>query len=268
LEKTFIVSERRACQAVGLNRKTKRRQPYGKEARALTTRISELSEKYPRFGYRKIFDKLKEEGWHIGREHVRLIRKRQGFQVIRKGRKRRLLGSDPGELGKANYPHDIWSYDLVMDQTADGRRLKFLTIIDEYTRYGLAIFVSRSITAGHVRSVLTDLFGQWGLPTHIKSDNGPEFIAQDIQRWLKETGVKTHFIEPGSPWQNGHNESFNAVFRDGCLNRWLFYSVQEARRVTESWLNEYNHERPHGSLGGKTPAAFMHSQQVSREEAA
>lgn len=251
-----------------MNRKTKRRQPYGQEAQALTARISELSERYPRFGYRKIFDKLKEEGWHIGREQVRLIRKRQGLQVIRKGRKRRLLGSDPAELGKANYPHDIWSYDLVMDQTADGRRLKFLTIIDEYTRYGLAIFVSRSITAGHVRSVLTDLFGQWGLPSHIKSDNGPEFIAQDIQRWLKETGVKTHFIEPGSPWQNGHNESFNAVFRDGCLNRWLFYSVQEARRVTESWLHEYNHERPHGSLGGKTPAAFMQSQQVSREEAA
>lgn len=103
--------------------------------------------------------------------------------------KRRLLASDPAELGKANYPHEIWSYDLVMDQTADGRRLKFLTIMDEYTRCGLAIFVSRSITPGHVRSVLTDLFGRWGLPTHIKSDNAPEFIAQDIQRWLKETGV-------------------------------------------------------------------------------
>jgi len=232
------------------------------------TRINELSEKYPRFGYRKIHYKLKEEGWHVGREDVRLIRKVQGLQVIRKGKKRRLLGSDPGELGKAQYPHDIWSYDLVMDQTADGRRLKFLTIVDEYTRYGLATFVSRSITAGHVRSVLKDLFAQWGLPTHIKSDNGPEFIAQDIQRWLKETGVKTHFIEPGSPWQNGHNESFNAVFRDGCLDRWLFYSVQEARRVTESWLHEYNQERPHGSLGGQTPEVFMKSHQVAAEQAA
>lgn len=262
------MSERRVCDAVGLNRKTKRRQPYGKEARALTARVSELSERYPRFGYRKIFDKLKEAGWRVGREHVRLARKTLGLQVIKKGKKRRLWGSDPAGLGKAKFPHDIWSYDLVMDETVDGRRLKFLTIIDEYTRYGLAIFVSRSITAGHVRSVLTDLFGLWGLPTHIKSDNGPEFIAKDIQTWLKETGVKTHFIEPGSPWQNGHNESFNAVFRDGCLDRWLFYSVQEARRVTEGWLNEYNHERPHGSLGGKTPAVVLESYQIPKKEVA
>lgn len=268
LQEIFQVSERRACRVVDLNRSTMRNRSIKKEAQALITRICELSEKYPRFGYRKIFYKLKEEGWHVGRERVRLMRRVQGLQVIRKQKRRRLLGNSPGDLGKANYPHHIWSYDFVMDQTVEGRRLKCLTVVDEFTRYGLAIFVSRSITAGHVRSVLTDLFSQWGPPAYIKSDNGPEFIGKDIREWLKQTGVKTHYIEPGSPWQNGHNESFNAMFRDGCLDRWLFYSVQEARKVTESWVAEYNQERPHGSLGGQTPQVFMHKHQASREAAA
>jgi transposase InsO family protein len=253
---------------VGLNRTTKRKEPGNSEATILITKIFELSEKYPGFGYRKIFDKLKAEGWHVGRERVRLIRKAEGLQVIKKSKKRRLLGSNSCDLGKAKYPNHVWSYDFVVDETMEGRRLKCLTVVDEFTRYGLAIFASRSISAGQVRSVLKDLFSRWGAPAYIKSDNGPEFISKDIKEWLHKAGVKTHYIEPGSPWQNGHNESFNAVFRDGCLNRWLFYSVQEARKVIGAWLAEYNEERPHGALSGQTPAAFLESHLQPDEMAA
>jgi len=145
----------------------------------------------------------------------------------------------------------------VSDQTADGRRIKCLTIIDEYTRYCLAIHVGRSITARKVKQRLQELFIFWGRPVCIKSDNGPEFVAKEVQDWLKRSGVGTHYIDPGSPWQNGFNESFNGVFRDGCLNRWLFNTVQESRKIIEKWLMEYNQERPHGSLNGKTPEAFL-----------
>lgn len=175
-----------------------------------------MSEKYPRFGYRKIYDKLKEDGWPVGRERVRLIRKQDGLQVIKKQKKKRLLGRSTTQLSKAEYPNHVWSYDIVSDQTACGKRFRCLTVIDEYSRYGLTIYAGRSITSGHVKRVLQELFAQWCIPTCIKSDNGPEFIAKDIQKWLQEAGVKTRYIDPGSPWQNGHNESFNAVFRDGC----------------------------------------------------
>jgi transposase InsO family protein len=268
LQKNYQVSERRSCRVLQLNRITKRRSwPREKEV-LLRQGIHQLSERYPRFGYRKIFDKLKEEGIAVGRERVRLIRKQEGLQVIKKQKKRRLMGKSTTQLGKAEYPHHVWSYDLVADQTVDGRRVKCLTIVDEYTRYGLEIYSARSITAGHVQKVLQRLFAQWGTPTCIKSDNGPEFVARKIQNWLKETGVKTKYIDPGSPWQNGHNESFNSVFRDGCLNRWLFYSVQEAKRVIEMWLDEYNNERPHGALNGKTPVTFLNLYRGKKRNAA
>jgi putative transposase len=186
-----------------------------------------------------------------------LIRKQEGLQVIKKQRKRRLLGKSTVQLGKANYPNHVWSYDIVSDQTACGKRFRCLTVIDEYTRYGFTIHAGRSITSGHIKRILQELFVKWGTPTCIKSDNGPEFIAKEIQRWLSREGIKTRYIDPGSPWQNGHNESFNGVFRDGCLDRWLFYSVQEARRVIGAWLEEYNTERPHGALAGISPARYL-----------
>jgi transposase InsO family protein len=224
--------------------------------------------KYPRLGYRKIHDLLRDKDWHVGRERVRLIRKQEGLQVIRKQKKKRVRGKSTIGLSKAKHPNHVWSYDLVSDQTACGRRLRCLTVIDEYTRYGLAIYSSRSITSGHIRRVLEGLFEKWGPPTCIKSDNGPEFIAKNIQEWLARAGVKTRYIDPGSPWQNGHNESFNAVFRDGCLDRWLFYSVQEARRVIAEWLREYNTERPHGALAGVPPARYVKKIKEKQRKAA
>jgi putative transposase len=157
---------------------------------------------------------------------------------------------------RATHPNHVWSYDCVHDETTDGRRLKCLTVLDEYPREGLAISCARSITANEVVQVLQRWFVQRGAPVDVKSDNGPEFIAHRVTTWLQARHVATHFIEPGSPWQNGHNESLNGVFRDGCLNRWLFTSVQEAKRIIGNWLEEYNHERPHGALEGLTPRAF------------
>lgn len=253
----YQVSERRVCKLIWLSRATRRYISKHDQARDLRADIHRLSQRYPRFGYRKIYDKLRAEGWRVGKERVRLIRKQEGLQVIRKSRRKRLLGRSTTELRKATYPNQVWSYDLVADQTACGRRFRCLTVIDEYTRYGLAIHVNRSITSGQVKRVLQQLFAQWGTPACIKSDNGPEFIAKEIQTWLEKSGVATRYIDPGSPWQNGHNESFNGVFRDGCLDRWYFYSVQEASRVIMAWLDEYNIERPHGALDGLTPARYV-----------
>jgi putative transposase len=268
LEQTHGVSERRACRVLSLYRSTKRRQPGQPERVALIARIHALSERYPRFGYRKIFALLKAEKWPVSRETVRRLRQREGLQVVKKARKRRPVETNTAVPTRAAQPNHVWSYDFVHDETTDGRRLKCLTVLDEYTREGLTIYCARSITAGDVVRVLQQLFAQRGVPGYVKSDNGPEFIAQQVTNWLRAHHVDTTFIEPGSPWQNGHNESFNGVFRDGCLDRWLFASVQEARRLISHWLEEYNHERPHGALGGVTPAAFAAQYRASRENAA
>src|SRR5262249_23620511 len=150
----------------------------------------------------------------------------------------------------------VWSDDFVHDEPTDGRRLKGLTVLDEYTREGLVIYCARSTTSEDVVQVLQRFVGQRGAPGYIKRDNGPECVAQRVTPWLRAQCVDTHCIAPGSPWQHGHNESFNGVWRDGCLNRWLFTSVSEARRLMTNWREEYNHERPHGALDGLTPRAF------------
>ena len=268
LQKKYSASERKACTLLLLNRQTKRQKSVRQKDIALKERIHRLSEKYPRYGYRKIFDFLKKENFVVSRERVRLIRKQEGLQVIRKQKKKRMLGQSTAKLRQAEHLHHVWSYDLVSDQTADGRRIRCLTIIDEYSRYCLTIQVGRSITANQVKTILQGLFAYWGKPVFIKSDNGPEFVAKEIQNWLKRSGIGVHYIDPGSPWQNCFNESFNGVFRDGCLNRWLFYTVQEARRIIEQWLTEYNHERPHGSLAGKTPVRYLEECEEKASKAA
>lgn len=255
LRKTYAVSERRACQAMGMHRSTYRRTPNPDKAAPIAA-IARLSERYPRFGYRKIHRLLRDTGMRVNRETVRSIRKREGLQVLKKQHKKRLRGPSTPRLNRAEYPNHVWSYDFVHDQTTDGRTLKCLTVVDEFTHEGLTIETARSLTSANVIRVLAYLFSLYGHPIYVKSDNGPEFVAKAVQRWLKTRNVATHYIDPGSPWQNGHNESFNAVFRDGCLNRWAFYSVAEARRVIEAWLDEYNDVRPHGSIDMMTPRAF------------
>lgn len=268
LQEAYRVSERRTCRVISITRSTKRRQSGEDKKAELKKRIHELSAKHDRYGYRKIYDMLKAEGWAVSRETVRVIRKREGLQVAKKQRKRRPLAESTEKCHTAEYPNHVWSYDLVHDATADGRTLKCLTIIDEYTREGLEIYSARSITSGDVIRVLEGLFMKYGSPACLRSDNGPELIAKKLRAWLEKKRVGTHYIDPGSPWQNAYNESFNGVFRDGCLDRWLFTSVREARAVIAQWLQEYNTVRPHGSLGGKTPAAFAEQERLIREVAA
>jgi len=262
----YRVSERRACRVIGLPRSTHRSRPSQARRTCVTDTIYRLSHRYPRFGYRKIHTLTVNEGHAVSRETTRLIRKREGLQVRKKQRKRRLYGQSTTAFRKALYPNHVWSYDFVFDKTTDGRTLKHLTVVDEFTHEGLMIYLDRSLTSSDVIGCLAYLFELYGVPECIKSDNGPEFVAKRVQRWLMERHVKVRYIDPGSPWQNGHNESFNGVFRDGCLNRWSFYSVAEARRVVDQWLEEYNEVRPHGSINQMTPRAFamLHRQPVAQ----
>ena len=193
----------------------------------------------------------------VSRERVRLIRRREGLQVVGKRRKRRLLGQSTRWVHRAEYPHHVWTYDFIFDRSDDARSLKFLTVVDEFSRLGLMIRCSRSLTSRDVKAVLSDLVGQYGAPACLRSDNGSEFLAHSVKEWLARHSIGTHFIDPGSPWQNAYGESFNSIFRTTCLNRWLFESVREAQLIAAQWLEEYNIVRPHGALSGKTPAEFL-----------
>ena len=256
LQTCYEVSERRACKVVSIHRNTKRAYEHKSYAAGIDQEIIELSLREPRWGYRKVHDRLKLDGRQVGRERVRLVRAREGLQVRQKQHKKRYPGPTMPLL-KAEYPNHVWTYDFVMDRTIDGRRLKCLTVCDEFTRKGLAIEIGRSMTANDVEHTLQWLFAIHGRPAYLRSDNGPEFIAGTLRDWLEQERVDTHYIEPGSPWQNGYGESFNSIFRDDCLNRWEFYTVKEARTVGHHWLEKYNDYRPHGSLKGMTPNLFL-----------
>ena len=190
-------------------------------------------------------------------ERVRLIRRREGLQVVKKRRRRKVLGQSTHWVYRAMHPDHVWSYDFVHDQTPDGRRLRCLTVVDEFTRESLAIVIARSLTSDDVIRALETLIGQRGRPDCLSSEQEPEFIDRAVKEWLEERSIGTHYIDPGSPWQNAYGESFNSMFRTTCLNRWAFESVREARAVIESWRGEYNDIRPHGSLRGRSPAQFM-----------
>lgn len=257
LRNEYQVSERHACQAVQMNRASYR---YAGQRTVIDDKhhhVVVLSNRYPYWGYRKIYDLMRRQALAISRERVRLIRRREGLQVSQKRRKRRLLGQTTQWINRAQYPNHVWSYDFVFDQTDDSRQLKCLTVVDEFTRQGLTIQVARSMTGGDVVTVLERLFAEHGKPSCIRSDNGTELVSRKVQKWLAMRHVDTHYIDPGSPWQNGYCESFNSILRMTCLDRCLFMSMAEARVVINDWLEEYNQIRPHGSLKGDTPAQFL-----------
>jgi putative transposase len=256
---TLEVSERRACQVLRQPRSTQRYQRRDPDRnRPLVKRMLELVRRHPRYGYRRVTALLKHEGWKVNRKRVHRLWRKEGLKVSQKRRKRRRLGHSGNGVvrHRAECIDHVWCYDFVKDQTTDGRPLKFLPIEDEYTRECLALEVARSITAKDVIETLAYLFEVRGAPRFIRSDNGPEFIATAIREWLKESGVQTLYIEPGSPWQNAYSESFNSRFRDELLNGELFTSLTEARVLSDNYQSEYNHRRPHSSLDYQTPAAF------------
>jgi transposase InsO family protein len=255
---TLKLSERRVCRVLGQHRSTQRRVPRGRDDEArLTADIIALARQYGRYGYRKIAELLRSTaGWIVNDKRVERIWRREGLKVPTKQPKRGRLWLSDGSCIRlrAERPNHVWSYDFVEDRTHDGRKYRMLNVIDEFTHECLAIRVSRKLKATDVIDVLSDLFILRGVPEHIRSDNGAEFTAKAVQDWMTAVGAKTAYIAPGSPWENGFIESFNARLRDELLDGEIFYSLKEAQVIIESWRRHYNTLRPHGSLGYKPPA--------------
>ena len=222
----------------------------------MTSAIIRLARLYGRYGYRRITALLRMEGWHVNAKRVQRIWRREGLKVPQKQPKRGRLWLNNGACIRLRpcWPNHVWSYDFVMDRTHDGQSFRMLTVIDEYTRKCLAIRFGRKLNADAVLHCLTELFTMHGPPDHIRSDNGSEFTAKAVRTWLTRLGVKTLYIEPGSPWENGYNESFNSKLRDELLNTEIFYTLKEAEVLIERWRNHYNTIRPHSSLGYRPPA--------------
>jgi transposase InsO family protein len=254
---TLRVSERRACKVIGQPRSTQRRVLVQRDDEtALTRAILDLATEYGRYGYRRITALLRDQGWHVNHKRVERIWRREGLKVPFKQPKRARLWLNDGSCVRLRpqYRNHVWSYDFVMDRTDDGRAFRMLTVIDEHTRQCLAIRTERKLNHEVVLETLAELFLQHGPPKHIRSDNGSEFTAIAVRNWLHRLSVKTLFIEPGSPWENGYNESFNGKLRDELLNGEIFYTLQEAQVLVDRWRRHYNEVRPHSSLGYRPPA--------------
>jgi transposase InsO family protein len=248
---------RRACAALGQHRSTQRKAPRGREdAERLTADVTELARQYGRYGYRKIAALLRQAGWSVSDGRVERIWRREGLKVPQKQPKRGRLWVTDGSCIRLRpeHPNHVWSYDFVEDRTHDGRKYRMLNVVDEFTHECLAIRIDRKLKAIDVIDLLSDLFILRGIPGHIRSDNGPEFVAMAVREWIAAVGARTAYIEPGSPWENGYIESFNARLRDELLNGEIFYTLREAQIIIESWRRHYNAVRPHASLGFKPPA--------------
>lgn len=251
------VSQRRACRVLRQPRSTQRRALYVPDDQpALVQQMVELATQYGRYGYRRITAMLRTEGWRVNHKRVERLWRREGLKVPSKQPKRGRLWLNDGScirLRPQRKDH-VWAYDIVHDRTWDGRPLRMLTLVDEYTRECLAIDVARRMSSEDVLERLTDLFIRRGVPDHIRSDNGGEFTATAVRSWLERMEVRTLFIEPGNPWENGYIESFNGKLRDELLNGEIFYTLREAKVLIERWREHYNRIRPHSSLGYRPPA--------------
>ncbi|HSH09543.1 MAG TPA: IS3 family transposase [Oceanipulchritudo sp.] len=251
-------SERSACRHFGLHRSTfqyKAKEPDAWLAK-LKAALRRLSRQYPEMGYPKITRLLKAEGWQVGARRIQHLRRELGLMVPPKKPRKRRQGASTGLPTTATHRNHVWTWDFVHDVTIRGGKLRMLTVLDEFTRECRCIHIDRKINAGKVRQVMARLIEENGAPEHIRSDNGSEFIESHLREWLASEGIKTLYIDPGSPWQNGYIESFHARFREECLNREQLWTLTEARVVIEDWRYKYNHVRPHRSLGYVTPIQF------------
>lgn len=251
------VSERKACAVLGQHRSTQRKAPRAADDEAaLTADIIELAKRYGRYGYRRITALLHDAGWSVNRKRVERIWRREGLKVPQRQPKRARLWLADGSCirlrpERANH---VWAYDFVEDRTRDGRRFRMLCVVDEFTREALAIRVARKLSSSDVIDTLADLFLTRGAPAHIRSDQGPEFIALAVKAWIAGVGARTAYIEKASPWENGYVESFNGKLRDELLNGEVFNTLREAQVLIEAWRRHYNRVRPHSSLGYRPPA--------------
>ena len=262
------LSQRRACFLARVSRWT-----LGYESvleardREPTSAMKELARQYPRFGYRRIRIRLARDGFPMSSDRAWRLWRIAGLQVPKKRRRRRVASSRPRPL-PATGRSQLWAYDFVFDRAANGQQLKCMTVIDEYTRECLSILVDGRIRSGKVAQELSRLVSVHGAPRHLRSDNGPEFVATAVMRWLTENAIETAYIDPGKPWQNGADESFSGKFRDECLNMEWFRSRSEARVVIEAWRQGYNHHRPHSSLNYLTPNEFINQLPKAASEGA
>jgi len=279
LQRSFAVSERRACDVVEQPRSSQRYEACVRDDEAtLVTRMLELVRRHPRYGYRRITAKLRQEGWDVNAKRIYRLWRREGLKVPKKKRKKRRLGTSKNgcHRRKAEHSNDVWCWEartsrrpireeegwpavVKADHTTSGSQLKWLSIVDEYTRECLTLKVDRSITSEDVLDTLAELFAMRGVPKHIRSDNGPEFVAHAIRRWLGQLDVEAMYIAPGSPWENGYAESFHSRLRDEFLALEEFENLPSARLLTAAWKTEYNDCRPHSSLGYQTPNEFAGS---------
>lgn len=243
--------------ALGQSRGLQRRKPVRPDdEEALTADIIKLARRYGRYGYKRITALLRVEGWIVNHKRVERIWRQEALKVPQKHKKKGRLYLNDGSCIRLRpcWANHVWAYDFVAERLKDGTKIRTLTVIDEYTRECLSLRTDYSLKADDVMDVLTDLFITRGIPDHIRSDNGSEFTARSIRTWLPKLGIKTLYIEPGSPWENGYNESFNGRLRDEFLNGETFYTLKEAQVLLEQWRHHYNHIRPHTSLGYKPPA--------------
>ena len=252
------VSVTRACAAAGISRSSYRYESRRADDVETIERIKEVRLKKPRWGYKRVYRKLRGEGFAVNHKRIERIWREYGFTLPPR-RKRKKVRTGLSVPVAATSPNHVWTYDFMFDATFGGRRMKVLTVIDEFTREALAVVPARSMNASALMGVLAKLFAVRGKPTTIRSDNGPEFIAFELTEWLEAQGATTHHIEPGKPWQNGFAESFNSRVRDECLNMNEFWSIEHARVVLEGWRIEFNTEHPHSSLGYLTPEQFAAS---------
>lgn len=254
---THPYSERRICRALGIQRSSIRYVPeLRRDEGRLRADVVRLAAQYGRYGYRRVTALLWQEGWTISQSRVERIWKQEGLKVPQKQPKRGRLWLNDGSCVRLRPLHKnhVWSWDFVMDRTDDGRVIKILTLIDEYTKEALAIYPARRIRANDVIDLFADVMVERGVPEYIRSDNGPEMIAKVLRNWLARVGTKTAFIMPGSPWENGYCESFNGKLRNELLDGEIFYTLREAQVIIEQWRWHYNRIRPHSALGYRPPA--------------
>lgn len=249
------LAQRRAGELAKISDSSLRYTPHPRDNDKLVERLKTIARKHPRYGYRRAWALVRREGQLVNQKRVERLWRQAGLTVPRRAKRNRR--SAQGTMPcRAAYPNHVWTYDFLYDACMSGKKLKLLTVVDEFTREGLAIEVATSLTAGDVQTVLRRLFAERGAPQFLRSDNGPEFIAAALRHWLGAQGAGTMYIEPGRPWQNGVGESFNGKLRDECLNPTWFWLVADAKVHVEAWRRTYNAERPHSSLGYQTPQEF------------
>lgn len=266
LQANHGASQRRACRILGQHRGSQRYEPKPKtDEGPIVERMRGLVRERPRFGYRRVWAMLRKEGFRVNRKRIYRLWRREGLKRPVKPKRKRACGGSENACHRrqAERPNDVWAWDFVFDRTSSGSALKWLSLIDEWTRECLVLKVSRSLTAEDLIDTLAEQFAMRGVPRVIRSDNGPEFAAKALQRWLEKLDVGTLYVAPGSPWENGYAESFHSKLRDEFLATEIFDGLRDARALTKAWQEDYNEVRPHSSLGYVAPAAFARSQFAS-----